>query len=405
MTWVDRLREPAYTSPSGVRFPFMFEDVSRSVDKLTSGHNAAGGTGTYVQDLGHSGYRYPLRVIFSGGDYDLDAKAFEAALLERGAGVLEHPAYGRVDVVPFGTISRRDDLKTAGNQAIIELTFWETTATAYPSSQGDPAAAVEAALEAFNAAAAAEFGDTIDLSGADDKATFGARYRATLDSAQAFMRPLADTLDEASARYDAISDSIDQGLDVLIDEPLTLAFQTFQLIQAPAASAALIADKLDAYRNLASSLINGKGAGGNDFRTSDLYVSGSVTGSVASAVQTQFATKSAALEAAEAILSQFDDAAAWRDESFQTLGQVDTGSAYQALQAAAATAAGFLVQISFNLAQERRIVIDRARTIVDLAAELYGSVDDRLDFLINSNSLTGSEILELPRGATIVYYL
>ena len=40
----------------------------------------------------------------------------------------------------------------------------------------------------------------------------------------------------------------------------------------------------------------------------------------------------------------------------------------------------------------------------DLDAELYGSVDDRLDFLIESNGLTGSEILELPRGRAIVYY-
>ena len=53
----------------------------------------------------------------------------------------------------------------------------------------------------------------------------------------------------------------------------------------------------------------------------------------------------------------------------------------------------------------RRVVLDRNRTIIDLAAELYGSVDDQLDFLINSNNLTGSEILELPRGREIVYYV
>jgi hypothetical protein len=69
-----------------------------------------------------------------------------------------------------------------------------------------------------------------------------------------------------------------------------------------------------------------------------------------------------------------------------------------------ALTAGHLVETSFTLLQERRIVLDRERTIIDLAAELYGSVDDRLDLLINSNDLTGSEILELPRGRTIVYY-
>ena len=83
---------------------------------------------------------------------------------------------------------------------------------------------------------------------------------------------------------------------------------------------------------------------------------------------------------------------------------LDTGGGYQAMQRAVATAAGMLVAISFDLVPERRIVLDRARTIVDLAAELYGTVDSRLDFLIETNGLTGSEILELPRGSTILYY-
>ena len=32
-------------------------------------------------------------------------------------------------------------------------------------------------------------------------------------------------------------------------------------------------------------------------------------------------------------------------------------------------------------------------------------IDENLDFLINSNNLTGSEILELPRGREVVYYV
>jgi len=61
--------------------------------------------------------------------------------------------------------------------------------------------------------------------------------------------------------------------------------------------------------------------------------------------------------------------------------------------------------LSFSLKQERSIVLDRARTIVDISAELYGEVDAQLDFLINSNNLSGSEILEVPKGREIVYYV
>ena len=143
----------------------------------------------------------------------------------------------------------------------------------------------------------------------------------------------------------------------------------------------------------------------NRFHTQDLYVTSYVSAAALSTVNNTFETKTGALSAALEVIEQFDAAVAWRDVNFESLGQVDTGGAYQPLQEAVALCAGFLVSISFTLRQERRIVLDRARTIVDLSAELYGAVDSELDFLINSNNLTGSEILELPAGREIVYYV
>jgi prophage DNA circulation protein len=408
MTWTERLREPAYTSPSGRRFLFIYEDVSRSFDKRTSGYDSPDAPGTFVQDLGVSGRRYPLRMIFTGADCDLEADAFFDALAETGQGLLEHPRYGRVDVVPFGTVTQRDDLKTAANQSIIEVTFWATTGTVYPTSQADPRSDVVAAVGAFNDAGAAEFADGVSLDTAVERATFSQRFKATLDGAQSRLQSIADATDSVREQFDAVSDSIDQGLNVLIEQPLTLAFQTYRLIQLPGQTAALISDKLDAYRNLATSLISGDGAAvgsRNDLQRRDLYASGAVTGSINSTLNTEFATKADALLAAEEILDQFDQVNAWREASFAALGEVDTGGAYQALQSAVALTAGFMVELSFSLAQERRIVLDCARTIIDVCAELYGEVDERLDFLINSNGLTGSEILELPRGREIVFFL
>jgi hypothetical protein len=117
-----------------------------------------------------------------------------------------------------------------------------------------------------------------------------------------------------------------------------------------------------------------------------------------------FTAKPQALEAAEALLAQADALTAWQDERYGDLEQIDTGEGYQLLQETVALAVGFLVEISFSLVPERVLVLDRPRSIIDLCAELYGSVDDRLDFLISTNRLSGSDILELPRGRRIVYY-
>ena len=414
MSWQGRIREAAYTSPSGERITFGYENVSKKVDKKTTGFEFPDADGTFVQDLGHTGRKYPLRVFFWGDDYDQEADAFEAALLERGTGKLEHPIYGTVDVVPFGTITRRDDLKTGANQAVLEITLWETIGLIYPSAQVDPASAVLLSVDEYNDAVAAEFEEVTDLDSAVDAATFKNDYNALLDEAESGLQSIADTQADVQKQFDTVVDSINRGIDILIAQPLTLAFQTAAMIQAPARALTSITARLDAYKNLANSIISGDDAvvtpstdasSSNKFHTNDLYASTYVTGSVVSAVNNQFTTKTGALEAAETILTQLDDVVNWRDANYQALGEVDTGSAYQQLQEAVALTAGFLVEISFSLKQERSIILDRNRTIIDLSAELYGSVDDQLDFLINSNNLSGSEILEIPKGREIVYYV
>ena len=414
MSWLDRIREAAYTSPSSVRLTFDYEDVRKSIDKKTTAFDFPDADGTFVQDLGHTGRRYPLRIFFWGDDYDTEADAFEAALLERGTGKLEHPIYGTVDVVPFGTITRRDDLKTAANQAIIEVAFWETIGIVYPTSQTDPASNVLNAVDEYNNAAAVEFEEVTDLDSAIEQSSFKNSYQATLDTVKSGLQSVADTQADVQKQFDAINDSINNGIDILIGEPLTLAFQTTQMIQAPARALTNIEARLDGYSNLANLITGGNdniaepgldSRNSNDFHTDDLYASTYVTGSIVSVVNNQFTTKTEALEAAEFVLAQFANLVEWRDNNFQSLSEIDTGSAYQQLLEAVALAAGFLVEISFSLKQERRIVLDRNRTFIDLVAELYGETDDQYDFFINSNDLSGTEIKEIPKGREIVYYV
>ena len=414
MPWQDRINEAAYTSPSGERIIFNYENVSKSVDKKTTGFNFPDANGTYVQDMGHSGRRYPLQVIFWGDDYDEEAKFFERLLLERGVGRLEHPVYGTIDVVPFGTITQRDELKTAANQAIIEVTFWETIGLIYPASQADPASNVLSAVDEYNDAAASEFDLDTDLDSAVEQSTFKNSYQALLSGAKSGLQSIAETQADVEKQFNAINDSINNGIDVLISQPLTLASQTMQFLQAPGRALTNIRARLDGYRDLANSLISGDDSvaspgtdsrNSNDFHTKDLYASTYVTGSIISVVNNKFETKTEALEAAEFILDQFTDVLTWRDDNFESLDQIDIGSAYQQLQEAVALTAGFLVEISFNLKQERRIILDRPRVLIDLVAELYGTVDNQIDFFINSNQLSGSEILDLPAGREIVYYV
>ncbi len=418
MSWQDRLREAAYTSPAGERFVLQYEDVRLQVTKRTAGFDFPGLDGTHVQDNGRSGKRYPLRLFFWGDDHDEQADQFLSAILERGVGVLEHPRYGAADVVPFGQITQRDDLKTAANQSIFEIVFWETTDIIYPSATAAPGRAAETSISEFNDAAGRSFADTVDVSSATDRSRLKAKYTDILDRARPVLADIAETQDTIRNEFQAVSDAINLGIDTLVAEPLALAFQTTLLIQTPVRIAGSAAARLRAYVDLTESLLTGRGAevpinttpvevsNRTDLSIVDLYAQSYVTGSALSTLNTTFETRTQALTAAVEVLDHLQTVADWRDQAYLDLPAVDVGEAYQKLQEAVATVAGFVVDIAFTLRQERVVVLDRARTILDLSAELYGKIDNEtLDFMITSNSLTGSEILELPRGRAVVYYV
>lgn len=430
-SWEDRLREAAYTSPSGTRIKFDYEQVSRTVKRRDTAFSFPTLDGQYVQQNGHGSRRYPLRCFFWGRTHDLEATAFEAALLENGIGRLEHPLYGPIDVVPFGTITRRDDLKRQANQSVVEVTFWTTLRAVYPQSQSNPRSEILGALAGFDVEAAQQFADSTDLATELARVNLKGTITGFLDAVAGVTGAIADTTTAVNKEFRDIQSLVNRGIDELVGKPLLLAQQVSNLTKAPARALAGIQSRLDGYQQLAEKIFGSNAAKpgdaldigtslqqlntrvSNDFHASDLFAMNAVGGSVASVVNNQFATKPEAIGAADSVLDQFDALVAWRDGGFEALEQIDALGAYQIdqgqalkeLQRAVSLTAGFLIEISFSLVPERRIVLDRDRTVLDLASELYGSVsDERLTFLINSNNLTGDEILELPRGKTIVYY-
>jgi prophage DNA circulation protein len=397
---------------------FAYVDVSYEFDKRTAAFEFPGVSGTYVQDNGIGGRRYPLLCFFSGAECDREAEAFVELLEERGAGRLDHPLYGRVNVVPFGSITRRDDLITGANQAIIETVFWATLDAIYPSSSVSPKHEVTQSIAVTQVALSKGFARSMNLATEARRANAKLTTLQALRNVQAALRVAANATESVSREFRDIQQKINFGLDVLIGAPLLLAQQVLNLINAPAKALAGIASRLQAYLDLLSRMIEtSKSTPGdfsvlsrlqfrlsNDFHSSDLFASGAVLGSIASVVEHTFTAKPQALQAAEAIIARADGLTAWRDDRFGDLQQIDTGEGYQLLQECVALCVGYLVEISFSLVPERAVVLDRPRNIVELSAELYGAVDSKLDFLISTNRLTGSEIIELPRGKRVVYY-
>lgn len=418
MSWIDRLAEAAYTGPKGTRQTFLYEDVSKEIDKRAAVFQFPGVDGSYLQDNGQSERRFPLRCIFTGADCDKEAEAFEGLLLERGQGKLEHPLYGKKDVVPYGTITRRDDLVQGANQSVIEVTFWSTLGAVYPSSGFSAKGELLQSLSRSSAKVSSAFSKAAKLQTEARRASAKLSVREALRNVQASMGKIAAVTDSVDREFRQLQSEINFGLDVLIGTPLLLAQQVMNLCTAPARALAGIRSRLDAYANLLDRMVKSSSSSPadvsvipalrvrrqNEFQIADLFAQAAVQGSVTSVTENTFTSKPEAIAAAEQVVAQADALTLWSDQRNDDQAQIDPGEAYQAMQETVALAVGFLVEISFSLVPERAIVLDRPRNIVELAAELYGSIDDRLDFLIDTNKLTGSAIIELPRGRRVLYY-
>lgn len=412
--WQSRIVPAAYTSPSGVRLAFLYEDVAIEFQKHTTEFVFPDVSGSFVQDLGRSGRRFPLRVIFSGENYDTVADVFGAMLAERGFGILEHPIYGQHTVVPFGRVRREDRLKTAGNQAIFTVVFYETLELLFPFETGSPVDATNAAVEAYLVAGSEVFASGVNFEKVVDQQSLLDRFVATTKQIQGGMQSIVDKVSGVKRQFNRVATAIESTAETLIGGPLAIASQLSQMAQIPARVAGSISSQIDSYGTLLQRITGVPPSikGGDDdaqpannFYSDDLAATNMLMGAVSAAANNEFETRTEAQEAADAILALCDELTAWRDERLTTLELIDTGESHQHVVAAVANISGFLIEMSFTLKQERSIILSEPRTPLDVEGFIYQTAGENLDRLIATNDLVGTQILEIPAGFEVIYHV
>jgi hypothetical protein len=450
LPWEERLREAAYTGPDGTRVEFLYADVSKTIRKKTTAHEFPDVGATFVEDKGLKGSLYPLRVFFSGSNHDVEADAFEAVLNQRGPGTLHHPKYGVKTAIPFGDIVRSEKLATAANVTTFTVTFWETLAALYPSADTDTLQLVDAAVEDYDNTGAAQFAASVETANPGERAGFTAGMRQLKDGATSALRKAQDGTGALQSRMNKIDKAINSTLETFVGGPLTLAFQLRQLVGAPARSLALLRDRLDAYGNLAESIIagNGTGSGGgtgssgstgaagivdpgtgapgaisdanNTFHANRVVAEVSVLGFALAVSGQTYTTRSQALDSAKELADVFSDVVDWSEANYDVLfaaspgpdatrpaasgvGSLDTGEGRQALLRVVTLTLQYLIATAFTLGIEKTFILATPRTAIDLVAELYGGLDE-LDSFMDANQFTGDQILEIPAGTLVRYY-
>lgn len=439
MSWPDRLKEAAYTSPGGVRTTFKYENVRAGINKRDSVREFPEYDGAFVQNFGIGASSYPMLCIFWGGNHDREADEFLVRLAETGAGILEHPLYGRFEnIVPVGPIARRDDLKTAANQSVFEVNFIQSSAFQFPGSIVSEGDAIDAALGNFATAQENEFGEGIELSTSRETVSLIDNVKSKIGDTVRELKKIAATVQEIENEFNDAADFIESNISSLVGTPIQLARQIVNLVQLPSRAAAQTGASLSAYANLLSATqadANGlfsPTAGNsvnNQFFNNELFARAAYSSMLTSAKltadatrelsgesladflavfpqeQPPFSTQSDIIETIDFLAVENQRLTAWSEANRAALELLDTGESAAYLTDSSLGVAGFLVRISFSARQERIIVLGNPRNLIDLCAELYGVLDNAFDFFILSNDLSGDEIYELPKNRRIRYYV
>jgi len=454
---VAAVKEARYTSPSGSEHAFAFGDVSRTTELKTGVFTYPMRDGATVQHQGRGAMTFPLTCVFHGEGCMEAATAFEEALAERGAGELRHPIYGTHRVKPAGNITREDPLVTGMNQSTVTITFTE-----HLDGDGEEAVLNEVAADAvdeghglFEEAAAAGFaGAMAPVETVGERLAVTAALETQAQSIIDNMEPLAasdrrsypDWLASASELKDSIPRLYGTGAsaagrtEATYARALNIARLALRLMKTPSRLSITLSSKTQGYAALTAALTNQFRNDPFDARKTRnahaaamLGLSGSVAAiasgaaiSAAQAAASPAATQPPAGSAGEPAAASQNPGAASREEAVETaariLDMLDTVTAFSdartaqnifadansashiSLKTLVYQSAKLITDASFALPMQRAFTLDRDRQVIELCAELYGTVDC-LDWFITSNNFSIDEIEVLPMGTRVTHYV
>lgn len=420
MSWRDRIRGTIeLTSPGGQTFTALWGGNSRSREKKLGIYNYPKVDGAVVQDLGINSTTYPLTIFFDGDDNDIEANRFFNALAERGVWDVVHPLFGALILQPV-SFTPIDNPVESGNVTEIGTEWIEPIPTDTILSTVQIAAQIEATKNESNAKGSEQLVAKVELDTAEQTTTFKAAVTDGKTAIERFLGPIAELTSEVDSAFKAISRSIDDTLDQVTIPVDVIAGQLQQMIQVVDSATTDFGAKLTAFRNLSNDVLLllptiASSANINNVAVIELIETATIAVTGIATAGAELDTRSEAITAIDTIGDQFTTITDGLDDIQSLYSDRDIDLQYfsQSLSFPDSSrltfqAIALLLRRSFDLAIEKRFILDRPRAPIEITVTEYGELGDNdtnFDLFIGSNNLTGDEIRILPAGRQVVVYV
>ena len=418
--WQERLRDQiTLTSPDGDVFEALWIANNRSKEKKLGIFEYPDFDGTDVQDLGIRGSRYPLTIYFEGPDCDLEGQRFYASCDQRGRWSIVHPIYGDL-TLQLVSITDETDLVREGNYTRFATQWIEpTTATALLSA-AEIGSSIDAQAAQANEAANLQFQQNLTQGTAGEILAAKLTAEDAVSKSDNRLRTLYENNDSLAADMAALKRGITDTLDQDILDPLVLAAQIQQLIQLPALSISSIQSRLSVYEDIVNDL-SGIGAddatneGKNQVSVIEIFMSAIAVVNAQVVASGELKTQREAVDTAVRIADTFTAITDALDASQEMFDGAEIDMQYFSQSGSypdnwriTALGISYLLTSALDLAIEKRFTLDRPRCPIEITVSEYGDLgtgDENLDFFIETNALSGTDILLIPAGRSVVVYV
>jgi prophage DNA circulation protein len=401
---LDRLRTLRYVSPSGKEFTADFDDLQRAGGKKNAVHELPQQDKAIVQDLGQSAHRFNLSLYFSGPDYDKTADAFFEALGEPGPGTLSHPRWGDISVLAL-TYAQKEQFVDGIGRAVFDIDFVHAAKPVATLSAISTAAAIKAHAASVKATASAAFAKSFGSPALAQLAATKTTIVKSIKGAKSAMLKIVGSTSDLAQSWNADILSTINDLDTLIQSPAMLADAVLSIASVPAQAAGSINSKLLAISDAYASLPTDAAALWSQSQAAfmALFGIGLAAGAAESVADGSLSSRAEALAAHDNLVAHYRTECALI-ESAEGSGFIADPETLSSLAALSAEAAAYLLETSFSLRIERRVTLDAAATPLALVYRFYGNLD-RLDEWCDQNHLQGDELLIVPMGREVRYYV
>jgi hypothetical protein len=343
------------------------------------------------------------------------------------------------------SVDRTDALKTAGNQAVYNLVITETIVEERVTSVQQVSTNIDTNVDKLAelngkilSVSAYDVTDPLNLSQATSRLSNSLNnYKKAFDN-------VLSKADDLRTQFESAVTSIEQSIDTLIQSPKDLFSAISQLAKIPSKAFVSIKAKVEGYANLIATFIgdtnvitgtdqNAKnqrievqghtnalfgGLASSYTYAAENSAASESTSTVDNAVidiastGVGFVTRSEAIQNAVSIIESYVETQEFLDNEQQTSEDSSLQARFsvspdttQLLTEIIKQTAGNLINLSFRLKQERKIILQNDSTFINLCFELYGSTKlNVIDFFLATNTLSEDEFLLVPRGTEIRYY-